>query len=117
MADEKHEPTLVSVIIQYYRGGQPTIVRGLIGMPKESLEQLAARTQLARDQYHKQMIGGVVGGDYVYDIMLGELTHTLEPPPPPPPVPVVKITTLNPALTGRRASASARPARTLKVPR
>ena len=94
---------LCGVIFSSYNGAAPAFYTFRLGMPNETMEQLAARMQLEADRAAKSN-----GQGYEYSVMLGSLTHELEPLPPPPPVPVRKIQALGPQFTGRLAAAAKR---------
>jgi hypothetical protein len=105
MADEKPGASLlIGTIVCTKRGVNPTGTYFLLGMPDETMEQLASRTEIYAEQmYGKQWQNY---GGATYGIMLGSLTHQIEPPPPPAPKPVVKIQEIPTAVPNRKSLAA-----------
>lgn len=92
----------IGVIMQQTNANAATYPLGmpLLGMPGETMEQLAGRLQnsIIANAKNYQGLG------YFHTGYIGELTHELTPPPPPPPVPINKIKALPTSMTGRKAS-------------
>jgi hypothetical protein len=85
------------VVLQTYNGGAPTPYQYCLGMPGETMEQLAGRVKAIQD-------GLKQGGGYTYFSYLGEFTHELPGPPPPPPAKIEKIKGFPRSMTGRKAN-------------
>ena len=72
---------LFATALQYSPGGRTNgiPVYTILGFPNETFEQLAGRIEEYVDRQYRKVNGP---SGYTYEILLGEITHELEPPKP-----------------------------------